>query len=192
MSRCSCALDIALRKTHGLIGKSLKPKNPREKATRQHPLVILKSDCVRSVNRRYVVCKHALGMTPGVGVISHVMQDDADQAITNQPIKWIRCRRGQCRESLSQAQRDPKLAANRIIKPQAMKGARLIVSVIKTLCNLEGIFPGHPGFGSGALGICQRYPEGGTQLHLAARAAARIGTEARECSLDPAATLIHQ
>src|SRR5258708_11555541 len=192
MSGCSCALNIALRKTHGLIGKSLKPKNPRENATRQPPLVILKADCVRSVNGGYVACKHTLGMTPRVGMISHVVQDDADQAITNQPIKRIGCLRSKRRESLSQSQRGPKLATDRVIKPQAMKGPQLIVSVIKTLCNLEGFFPGRPGFGSRAFRICQRYPEGRTQLHLAARVSARTRADARERSLDPAATLIHQ
>ena len=75
MPGCSCALGIALRQTHGLIGKSLKPKNASENAARQHPLVILKADCVRPVNGGDVACKHTLGMTPRLGVISHVMQE---------------------------------------------------------------------------------------------------------------------
>src|SRR5262245_40214454 len=112
MSGCSCALHIALRKTHGLIGKSLKPKNPRENAARQQSVVILKPDRVRLLNRGHVVCKHTLGMTLGFSVIAHVMQYDANQAITNKPIKWISCHRCNCKESLSQSQPNLKLAAH--------------------------------------------------------------------------------
>src|SRR5262249_42782496 len=97
MSRCSRPLDIALRKAHGLIGKALKPQNPRKNSARQHPLVVLKADCVRPVGRGCVICQHALGVVSRRSMISHVVEADADQAVTNQAIVYISC---ECSESL--------------------------------------------------------------------------------------------
>jgi hypothetical protein len=85
----SSVLKNSLRDAHGLIGKSLKPEDPRKKDTPRHPIVKQKADSMRPAIGGDIATDLALDMTPSAGLVPKVMQRDPGQSLADQPISRL-------------------------------------------------------------------------------------------------------
>ena len=85
------------------------------------------------------------------------------------------------------------LAARCVKEPQAPEGTQLMLGILEALRNLESPGPGRADLRHrGAFGKYQRRGQCGVELHFAARAPVRCGSEGGESLLDAAAALLHQ
>jgi len=66
-------LNVAASEVQRPIGKTLQPQRSREDRARRNPLIELKTDEVRTSNRRSVLSEHALEVVPRAGLVSQVM-----------------------------------------------------------------------------------------------------------------------
>src|SRR6266436_9559256 len=111
MIKRSGVVDSALRGAPGPVGKSLEPEDPRERDASRHPVVKLKPNQRRPLNRRNIVTEHALDVVPRIRLISPVMQRDANHSIADGQIGRVAPILRQAVESLSERQPDPAFAA---------------------------------------------------------------------------------
>ena len=95
-------------------------------------------------------------------------------------------------ESLRLYQRGSTLAAADAKVPQAPERAQLILDVVQTLGNLQGLGPRCGRVRSRPLRLHQRHAQCCEELHLAAVASSRARFEARQRAFDPPTTLEHQ
>src|SRR5258708_17494664 len=85
----SSVFNIILSDARGLIRESLQPEDQCKKGPRGNQLVEVESDKVRVVSRSDITVEHALGVPPGVGLISEKMQRQADHPLADQRIGRI-------------------------------------------------------------------------------------------------------
>src|SRR3984893_233140 len=107
----SSVLQNPLRDAHGLIGKSLKPEDPRKKDTPRHPLVKQKEDGMRPAIGGHIATDLALHVTRRAGLVPKVMQRDPGHSVADQPISRVGAGCSKTAEPLSKRQRRPMLAA---------------------------------------------------------------------------------
>src|ERR1700730_2130742 len=120
MFNCWAVIDSALRDVPGPVGKSLEPEDPRERDASRHPMVKLKPNQRRLLNRRNIATEHALDVVPRIRLISPVMQRGANHSIANGQIGRVAPILRQAVEPLSERQRDPEFAA---VQPTSPKPA---------------------------------------------------------------------
>src|ERR1700730_11471188 len=111
MIDCSRVLKNPLRDAHGLIGKSLKPEDPRKKDTPRHSLVKQKADSMRPAIGGDIATDLALDVTPRAALVPKVMQRDPGHAIADKRIGRVGAICSKTAERLSKRQRRPILAA---------------------------------------------------------------------------------
>ncbi len=111
MIDCSSVFENPLRDTHGLIGKPLKPDDPRKEDASRHPLVKQKPDRMRTAIGGDIAIDLALEVTPRAGLVPQVMQHDPGHSIADQPIGRVDAGRGKAAERLSKRPRRQILAA---------------------------------------------------------------------------------
>src|ERR1700732_4108652 len=85
----SSVLKNSLRDAHGLIGKSLKPEDPRKKDTPRHSLVKQKADSMRPAIGGDIATDLALDVTPRAALVPKVMQHNPGHSIADQPISRV-------------------------------------------------------------------------------------------------------
>ena len=185
-------LDIVQRDAQSLIGESLEPQDARQHHAGRHPLVVLKADGVRPVCGCDVVSQHVLEVTPGFRLVSQIVERDADHPTAHENLRRIGCALDTIAESLRLYQRGSTLAAADAKVPQAPERAQLILDVVQTLGNLQGLGPRSGRVRSRPLRLHQRHAQCCEELHLAAVASSRARFEARQRAFDPPTTLEHQ
>src|SRR5260370_7031326 len=82
--------DTVFRGTHGLIHRSLQPKDSGIKRTCHRPLVELKADEVRPANGGYIMAEHPLDALSRSALISEHMQRCAHHPLADQRFARIR------------------------------------------------------------------------------------------------------
>ena len=138
-------LDTALGSAHCLIGKSLKPEDPRQSATPYQPLVKLKTDDMRPVNRGDMASKHALDVAPGIGLVSQIMQWSRRHSLAKEQIDRVGLVCSQAAEPLGERQRRPVLATAESAHPQPPERPQLILGVVEASRKFERLCPGRTG-----------------------------------------------
>src|SRR5229473_3809762 len=110
-------LNVAASEVQRLIGKTLQPQRSREDNSRRNPLIELKTDAVRTSNRRSVLSEHALEVVPRAGLVSQVMKRDADHPLAYEGIGRVRLALGQFRKASGQRKRVWMLTAHEVAGP---------------------------------------------------------------------------
>jgi hypothetical protein len=121
MIECSRVVDSALRGAPSVLGKSLEPEDPREHDASHNPLVKYKPNHRRTLNRRDIATEHALDVVPRIGLISPVMQRDANQSIADGQIGRVALILRQTVEPLSERQRAPAFAGIHLTSPKPVE-----------------------------------------------------------------------
>src|SRR5882762_5438903 len=98
----TCILNVAASEVQRLIGKTLQPQRSREGNPRQNPLIELKTDAVRTSNRRSVLSEHALEVVPRAGLVSQVMERGSPHALAHEGIGRVRLTFGKFRKAIGQ------------------------------------------------------------------------------------------
>ena len=154
--RCGC----------GLIGKPLKPENPRQQRPRRYPLVDQKTDGLRLADGTNSTGQTALKVLARAGLVSEIMKDDPSHAIGGAQSGRVAGGRGKGAELISNCQRRPIFAGVHPMRPKPAKRPKLVFEVAKALGNFQGFRPGCLGRGYGPGGIVQRHTQCRLQMHF--------------------------
>src|SRR5215813_5592067 len=101
-------------------------------------------------------------------LVSEKVQYDPSPTIADQQIGRIGLLHSDTAKPLGKRQRRLILAAKIATSPQAIKGAQLVVSVVKALRNLQRVHPSCAGLGYRTFDIEQRLSKCGIQEHCVA------------------------
>ena len=121
MIKCSGVVDSALRGAPGLVGESLEREDPRERDASHHPVVKLKPNQPRPLNRRGIATEQAFDVAARIRLISPVVQRDANYSIANRQIGQVAPILRQGVEPLSERQRDSAFAAVQPTSPKPVE-----------------------------------------------------------------------
>src|SRR5712672_3019330 len=147
---------------------------------------------MRTANRSDIASEHAFDMFPRARLVSEKMQYDPGHTIADQQIGRICLLHSETAEPLGKNQRGLILAAKIAASPQAIKGAHLIVSVVKPLRNLQCGHPSCAGLAHRTFDIDQRLAKCRIEEHCAALRRDWSGCKARERSVDVPVALLRQ
>ena len=127
-------------------------------------------------------------MPARAGLVAQVVQGRPHHPLAHRPIQRAVGSGDAVAEAQGQGERGPALAPADPEVPQAPEGPELVLEITEALRDLERGRPRRDRVGRRALGLHERHPERGAELHLAARIG-RVRTEARPRPLGPVPAL---
>src|ERR1700730_2604755 len=113
----TCILHAAACEVQRLIGKPLQPQRSREGKPPYDLLIELKTDAVRTSNRRDVLIEPAVEVVPRAGLVPQVMERGSLHALAYEGIGRVRLSLGQFRKAIGERERFGIFAARDVTDP---------------------------------------------------------------------------